>query len=149
MNTRLSIIGTAVALALAVAPAALSAGIHPDDRALSRATSPDLVRSQHPDDRAVSRATSPDLVRSQHPDDRAVSRATSPDLVSSPHPDDRALPRASNPIGPSETLVRVADRGFDWADFGVGAIGGFGIALALMGATLIVLRLPRREARPA
>lgn len=132
MKTRLSIIGTAVAFALAVAPAALSAGIHPDDRALSRATSPDLVRSLHPDD-------------------RAVSRSTSPDLVSSLHPDDRALPRASNPIEPSEppTLVRVADRGFKWTDFGVGAIGGFGIALALMGATLIVLRLAHREARPA
>jgi hypothetical protein len=112
MKTRLSIIGTAVALALAVAPAALSAGIHPDDRALSRATSPDPVRSLHPDD--------------------------------------RALPRASNPIEPSKppTLVRVADRGFKWTDFGVGAIGGFGIALALMGATLIMLRLAHREARP-
>jgi hypothetical protein len=132
MKTRLSIIGTAVAFALAVAPAAFSAGIHPDDRALSRATSPDLVRSLHPDD-------------------RAVLRATSPDLVSSPHPDDRAFARASNPIEPGEppTLVRVADRGFDWTDFGVGAIGGFGIALALMGAALIVLRLPHREARPA
>lgn len=132
MNTRLSIIGTAVACALAVGPAAVSAGVHPDDRTLSRATSPDLVRSLHPDD-------------------RALSRATGPDLVSSLHPDDRALARASNPIEPSEppTLVRVSDRGFDWTDFGVGAIGGFGIALALMGATLIVLRLPRREVRPA
>ena len=113
MKTRLSILGTAAACALALAPAALSAGIHPGDRALSR--------------------------------------ATSPDLVSSPHPDDRALPRASNPIQPSEppTLVRVSDRGFDWTDFGVGAIGGFGIALALMGATLIVLRLGHREPRSA
>jgi hypothetical protein len=132
MNTRLSIIGTAVACALAVAPAALSAGIHPNDRALSRATSPDLVRSLHPND-------------------RAVSRATSPDLVSSPNPDDRALPRASNPIESSEppTLVRVADRGFEWTDFGIGALGGFGIALALMGATLIVLQRAQREARLA
>jgi hypothetical protein len=113
VKTRLSIIGLAVAVALAVAPVALSAGIHPDDRALPRATSPDLVRSLHPDD--------------------------------------RALPRFSSPIGPSErpTLVRVSGRGFDWTYFGVGAIGGFGIALALMGATLIVLRLGHREARPA
>jgi hypothetical protein len=113
MNTRLSIIGTAVACALAVAPAALSAGIHPDDRALPRVTSPDLVHSLHPDD--------------------------------------RALPRVSNPIEPSErpTLVRVSGRGFDWMDFGVGAIGGFGIALALMGAMLMVLRLGHRDARPA
>lgn len=113
MKTRLSIIGTAVAVALAVAPVALSAGIHPDDRALPRVTSPDLVRSLHPDD--------------------------------------RALPRFSSPIEPSErpTLVRVSSRGFDWTDFGVGAIGGFGIALASMGATLIVLRLGHREARPA
>jgi hypothetical protein len=111
MKTRLLIIGTAVAFALALAPAALPAGIHPDDRALSRATAPDLVRSLHPDDRAVS--------------------------------------RASIAIEPSEppTLVRVADRGFDWTDFGVGAIGGFGIALALMGATLIVPRIAHREAR--
>jgi hypothetical protein len=111
MMTRLSIIGMAVAFALALAPAALPVGIHPDDR--------------------------------------AVSRATSPDLVSSLHPDDRALPRASSAIEPSDppTLVRVADRGFDWTDFGIGTIGGFGIALALMGAALIVARLAHREAR--
>jgi hypothetical protein len=122
----------AVAVALAIAPVALSAGIHPDDRALPRVTSPDLVRSLHPDD-------------------RAVSRTTSLDLVSSLHPDDRALPRASSAIEASEppTLVRVPDRGFDWTDFGVGAIGGFGIALALMGATLMVLRQGHREARLA
>src|SRR6266511_231500 len=128
MNTRVSIIGTAVAFALALAPAALTAGIHPDDRALSRATGPNLVRALHPDD-------------------RAVSRTTSPDLVSSLHPDDRALPRAASTIEASEppTLVRVPDRGFDWTDFGVGAIGGFGIALALLGATLIVLRQGHRE----
>jgi hypothetical protein len=130
MKTRLSIIGTAaVAFALALAPAAFSAGNHPDDRALSRATSSDLVRSLHPDDRAVARATNPDLVSSLHPDDRALSRASTP--------------------SEAPTLVRVSDRGFDWADFGVGAIGGFGIALALMGATLIVVRFPSREARPA
>jgi hypothetical protein len=133
MKTRLSMIGTAFALTLALTPAAQAVGIHPDDRPLSRATSPDLVRSPHPDDRPLSRVTSPDLVRS-------------------PHPDDRALPRATNPIEPSEapTLVRVADRGFDWTDFGVGAIGGFGIALALMGASLIVVRRAgQRDARPA
>jgi hypothetical protein len=112
MKTRLSIIGTAVAFALALVPAALAAGIHPDDRALPRATGPDPVPSLHPDD--------------------------------------RALPRASSAIEPSDppTLVRVPDRGFDWMDFGVGAIGGFGIALALMGATLIAPRLAHREARP-
>jgi hypothetical protein len=133
MTTRRSIIGTAVALALVVAPAAQSVGMHPDDRALSRASSPDLVGSPHPDD-------------------RAISRATSPDLVGSSHPDDRALPRAASPIDPAEppTLVRVSDRGFDWTDFGVGAVGGFGIALSLMGAALLVLRRSvQREARPA
>lgn len=133
MKARISLIGTTVALALVVSPAAQSVGIHPDDRALSRATSPDLVRSQHPDDRAVSRATSPDLVRS-------------------PHPDDRPFPRTANPIEPRQppALVRVSDRGFDWADFGVGAIGGFGIALSLMGIALIGLRRSgQREARPA
>lgn len=131
MKTRLSIIGTAAAFALALAPAGLSAGIHPDDRALPRATGPDLVPSLHPDD-------------------RAVPRAASSDLVSSLHPDDRALPFASSANEPSAppTLVRVANRGFDWTDFGVGAMGGFGIALALMGATLIVPRLAHREARP-
>jgi hypothetical protein len=105
--------------------------------------------AQSPDDRALSRATSPDLVRSLHPDDRAVSRATSPNLVDqSLHPDDRALPRAANSIEPP-TLVRVSDRGFDWTDFGVGAVGGFGIALALTGAALIALRRSgQRQAHP-
>jgi hypothetical protein len=133
MKTRLSIIGTAIALTLVAAPAAQSAGIHPDDRAVSRATSPNLVSSPGPDDRALPRATSPDLVRS-------------------PRPDDRALPRATNPIELSRppTLVRVSDRGFDWTDFGIGAVGGFGIALALMGAALIVVRRSGQpEARTA
>jgi hypothetical protein len=130
MKTRLSIIGTAVAFALAVVPVAVSAGIHPDDRALPRVAAPDPG--------------------SLHPDDRALPRVATPDLVGSLHPDDRALPRFSGPIEPSEqpTLVRVSDRSFDWTDFGVGAVGGFGIALALMGATLIVPRLAHREARP-
>jgi hypothetical protein len=106
--------------------------------------------AQSPDDRALPRATSLDLTRSLHPDDRAVARATSPNLVSqSIHPDDRALPRAITPIE-APTLVRVSDRGFDWTDFGVGAVGGFGIALVLMGAAVIGLRRSgQREARPA
>jgi hypothetical protein len=48
------------AFALGMAGTASASGTAPDDRALSRATSPGLNRSIGPDDRAVSRATSLD-----------------------------------------------------------------------------------------
>jgi hypothetical protein len=53
-------------------------------------------------------------------------------------PDDRALRR---PDPPQPTLVvRSGVSSFDWADAGIGAASGFGIALALLGGTLMVQR---------
>jgi hypothetical protein len=41
------------------------------------------------------------------------------------------------------TIVRVSDRGgFDWADAGIGAVGGF--ALSVLGASLALLVSERR-----
>jgi hypothetical protein len=112
------------AFALGMAGTASASGTAPDDRALSRATSPGLNRSIGPDDRAVSRATSPGLNRSIGPDDRAVSRATSLDPNWTPQP----------------TLVRVSTRSFHWTDAGIGASGAFGIALVLVGGGLLIQR---------
>jgi hypothetical protein len=42
------------------------------------------------------------------------------------------------PPGARPTIVRVSDRGgFDWADAGIGAAGGF--ALSVLGASLVLL----------
>jgi hypothetical protein len=170
------IIVTGLALS-ALAPAA--AAQSPDDRNVYRGMDPlivDAVKANNPEDLRLLRETPPppDFVdryvaresarKAQlHPDDRALPRGTTPppDFVdryvartSAPsaqtniHPDDRALPRAT-PVEPP-TLVRVSDPGFDWTDFGVGAIGGFGIALSLTGAALLILRRSvHREARAA
>ena len=42
---------------------------------------------------------------------------------------------ASNPV-----LIRVTGGGFDWGDAGIGAAGGFALALAVAGSGLMVLR---------
>lgn len=142
---RFLIIVTAVA-ASAIAPTA--AAQSPDDRNLYRGMDPlivDAVKATSPDDRALPRGTTPppDFV------DRYVARVSVPSGQTAVHPDDRALARATTPVE-APTLVRISDRGFDWTDFGVGAVGGFGIALSLMGVALIGLRRSgQREARPA
>jgi hypothetical protein len=72
----------------------------PDDRAVSRATTP--APQLAPDDRAVSRAT-PTQTPGLAPDDRAVPRATpieAPGLA----PDDRAVPRATPVEAPGPAL---------------------------------------------
>jgi hypothetical protein len=52
--------------------------------------------------------------------------------ASQPGPGDQDPPRARM------TIVRVSDRGgFDWADAGIGAVGGF--ALSVLGASLAFL----------
>ena len=73
------------------------------------------------------------------PDDRAYARAPVPALGS----DDRAFSRAPELEGnrqPEPTIVRISHRSFDWTDAGVGAASGFGIALVLIGAMLVVRR---------
>lgn len=142
---RFLIIVTGLAV-LALAPAA--AAQSPDDRNVYRGVDPlivDAAKATSPDDRPLPRGTTapPDFV------DRYVARVAQSRAQSDIHPDDRALPRATTPVE-RPTLVRVSDRGFDWTDFGVGAVGGFGIALALTGAALLILRRPvHRPARPA
>jgi len=132
MKVRLSITTVAAVLAL-VGPSAALAGSSPDDRALPRGTTWNEV---HRDGRTV-------------PDDRAVSRGTTfagsaPTHRSVVSPDDRAFARSTPSIA-RPTLVLVADGGFDWTDAGVGAASGFGIALVLLGAGLVlILRGPGR-----
>lgn len=120
MKTRLSVTAAAVALAL-VGPTAVLAGSGPDDRALPRGTTFSQSNGTLPDDRALPRSAT------------LVAPKT---VVASP--DDRAFARS---IPTQETtLVRVSSGDFDWTDASVGAAGGFGIALVLLGAGLIVMR---------
>jgi len=130
MQARLSI-ATATAIVALVAPAAALAGDSPDDRALPRGTTWNQVQQISPDDRAVPRGTT-----------FSQPTAAGNDVVG---PDDRAFAR-SNPSVARPTLVRVADGSFDWADAGVGAASGFGIALVLLGAGLAFTR--RGSSRP-
>ena len=73
------------------------------------------------------------------PDDRGYARATVPAFG----PDDRGFSRASElerNWQPAPTIVRMSHRSFDWADAGVGAASGFGIALVLTGGMLVIRR---------
>jgi hypothetical protein len=92
------------------------------------------------------------LAASGHPrpDDRAGSRgsvAIAP--VAGVRPDDRGGTR-----GPAiaavrtPTIVSVASGGFDWGSAGIGAAGGAGAILALLGAFLII-RAQRPQAQTA
>jgi hypothetical protein len=128
MKTRLSITAAAAVLAL-VGPSAVLAGNGPDDRAQPRGTTFSQSNGTLPDDRALPRST--------------TSPATSKNVIGSP--DDRSFAR-SVPIA-RPTLVQVSNGGFDWADAGIGAATGFGIALVLVGAGLTLMR--RGTHRPA
>jgi len=44
---------------------------------------------------------------------------------------------------PTTIVVSAGDSGFDWADGGIGAMAGIGIALAGAGAVLLARRPPR------
>jgi hypothetical protein len=161
MKVRLSVIGSAAALALVGTSAAL-AGISPDDRALPKGTSwtqvaqgtgtlPDdralargtswTVTSKGADDRALARGTSW-TVTSRAADDRALARGTSWTVISKGavvSPDDRSFARSFSLLE-RPTLVSASSGGFDWTDAGIGAASGFGIALVLFGAGLVLLR---------
>jgi hypothetical protein len=121
MKTRLSLTTAAAVLAL-VAPTVALAGASPDDRAVPRGTTFSQSNGTLPDDRALPRSTT-------------LTAASKKVIVS---PDDRAFARGVPPQ--RLTFVRVSSGDFDWTDAGVGAASGFGIALVLLGAGLIVIR---------
>jgi hypothetical protein len=130
MKTRLSLTAAAAVLALA-APTVALAGASPDDRAVPRGTTFSQAGQPSgmlPDDRALPRST--------------TSTAAPKNVVVSP--DDRSFTRSAPVARP--TLVRVSNTGFHWTDAGVGAASGFGIALVLVGAGLILMR--RGTGRP-
>jgi hypothetical protein len=125
MKVRLSVIASAAAVALVGTSAAL-AEISPDDRALPKGTSWNQVAQGTgtlPDDRALARGTSWTVISKRAvvtPDDRSFARSVS--LLERP------------------TLVSASSGGFHWTDAGIGAASGFGIALVLFGAGLVLLR---------
>jgi hypothetical protein len=130
MKTRLSLTAAAAVLAL-IGPSTALPGTSPDDRAVPRGTT--FNQTEQPG--------------GMLPDDRALPRSTTAPVASKNvivSPDDRSFARSV----PSErvTLVRVSNGEFDWTDAGLGAAGGFGIALVLLGSGLIVLR--RGAGRP-
>jgi hypothetical protein len=67
----------------------------------------------------------------------------SPDVPPSVRPDDRAAARGADPAQPV-VAVTPDPSGFDWGDATIGAAGGAGAALLLIGATLIAM-LGRRQ----
>lgn len=131
MKARLLITGALAILALVGASAALAAS--PDDRALPRGVSPYQAAQSAgtlPDDRALPRGTTLSVVEpSSSPDDRPFARS---------------IPAPSQP-----TFVRVSSESFDWTDAGIGAASGFGIALVLIGAGLVLVRRGADRGRPA
>ena len=87
---------------------------------------------------------------STRPDDRAGVRgpgAHAPITAASAasvRPDDRA--GARGPGAAPTVILTQADAGFDWADAGIGAVGAFGLALALFGALQVAWRTRRSHA---
>jgi hypothetical protein len=123
MKVLLSISAVAALLAL-VGPAAALSGGGPDDRAVPRGTTFGQTEQggMLPDDRALPRNTTSWIVPKNligGPDDRSFARSTPSERVA---------------------FVRVSSSAFDWTDAGVGAAGGFGIALVLLGAGLMAVR---------
>jgi hypothetical protein len=138
-----AVAAVAALTALLPAMAAAAGPIRPDDRAVHGvgvtgrvseiASSPTPTR---PDDRgglrgpAGTEAITPSSV-SARPDDRGGLRGPGAFSTSSVRPDDRAIPR-----GPGTATSRVAvetSGRFDWGDASIGAFGGAGLALLLVG----------------
>jgi hypothetical protein len=140
-----ALLAGALAIILA-APAQADSRARPDDQAIhgpgavAAIASADPVRPDDRADRTVVRAEQPSAAR---PDDRAF-RGIGPVLVVSPtRPDDRAdrqLPTVAVEALPT------TDDGFDWTDAGIGAVGAFGLALLLAGASVLGLRHRRAAA---
>lgn len=150
MTTRTRTLGASFAASLFVATmsgTALAADTprFPDDRANHGVGAAQLTQAAtRPDDRArhgVGATTAvPTVVTTvERPDDRAASRGPGAFATgdAATQPDDRAGLR-----GPGATvatpIVTSADGGFDWGDAGIGAFGGAGIALLLIGAVALV-----------
>jgi hypothetical protein len=65
--------------------------------------------------------------------------------TTSVRPDDRAAPRPA-PVGPTGPATSASgDDGTEWGDVAMGALGGFGIGLFLIGGTLLALRNRRHD----
>lgn len=92
-------------------------------------------------ERAVQRAQATQALR---PDDRPGIRGVgaSEPVTSALRPDDRPGPLG---IGQPQFVALSSGNGFHWGDWGIGLAAGFGIALALAGALLLLThRLPGR-----
>jgi hypothetical protein len=126
----------------------------PDDRATHGVGAVALEQSTavvRPDDRAGLRG--PGLAATivvssglSHPDNRAnhgVGAIAAGPVTVAVRPDDGAAPRGPGAIGLPVVAVTGADGGFDWGDAGIGAFGGAGIVLLLVGAAaLLAARRP-------
>ncbi len=116
-----------VVIALGVLPATAGAGIRdgrsPDTK--------DAATLAHFDGR------SPDTV------DAAITAHETQPVVDLRSPDTRDAAVVAHRV-PSPTIVIATNTGFDWTDAGIGAAGGFAVALLLAG-TLALARNDRRD----
>jgi hypothetical protein len=81
----------------------------------------------------------------ERPDDRAGLHGPGAYVqVAAVRPDDRAGIRG--PGAAPTVILAQAEAGFDWADAGIGALGAFGVALALFGALQVASRSRRSHA---
>jgi hypothetical protein len=121
----------------------------PDDRATHGVGAVALEQSAavvRPDDRAGLKG--PGLVATiavrsglSHPDNRAnhgVGVVAAGPGAAALRPDDRGAPRGPGSIGLPVVAVTGVGGGFDWGDAGIGAFGGAGIVLLLVGAVALL-----------
>jgi len=120
-KNRLPVALTAVVLTLAPAAAAgISDGRSPDTIDAALATTTQIADGRSPDTRDAALA--------------AHSVASTPGDLRSPDTKDAA--QLAHPTA-STTVLRSGSQNFDWTDAGIGAAGGFAIALILGGVVLL------------
>ena len=130
ITSRLRIIAVATGLALVLIPVAgagIKDGRSPDTKDAGLAAQTQITDGRSPDTRDAAVAV------------HAVP-ATPVDLRS---PDTKDAALLAHSAGPT-VVVRTDSSGFDWTDAGIGAAGGFAVALMIVG-TLILMRIPSRD----
>jgi len=130
ITSRLRIIVVATGLALMLVPVA-SAGIEdgrsPDTKDAALAAQTQIADGRSPDtlDAGIAAHSTP---------------AASVDLRS---PDTKDAAQLAHSTG-ATVVVQTGSSRFDWTDAGIGAAGGFAVALMLVG-TFVLMRIPSRD----
>ena len=130
ITSRLRVITVATGLALVLVPvgsAGIKDGRSPDTKDAALAAQTQNADGRSPDTRDAGIA--------------AHSTPAAPvDLRS---PDTRDAAQLAHSTG-ATVVVQTGSSSFDWTDAGIGAAGGFAVALMLVG-TLVLMRIPSRD----